>query len=474
MDREEVSCMEQNMERLDRVMMGVTVVLVVWLVSSYVILPLSVEHGYFVTAAKLMVQGYVPGKDFMLEDSPFGIGLLGMLYHIVGIDASSYWASWIILCFHLLNVWLLGKLLKHLLADVAGRWLGMAFYVAVLFSSDAFLLNMEPVAMSFVLGGLNLLAMNRTDTRRYIAAGMMLAFGVFCKTQSLVLLPLVCWVLDRRLFRYFISSFVVSMFVFYIGVGWACGDFTWPMYIEWKGWKDAEASSILSVLANLVIFTARCSLFFLLLYFIVRKDLNEKERAAVCMGVSAYVLVCLLLALKSEMAYTMMAYPFIAMAGVVLIRKMKKYRPVMVLAMFSIPSVLAAREFGKLDWGNVKESQQEELEVIRMAVEDCDNALLICDDCYEFQLGPQVFAEIPHLKPVNLGFPKIGLEDAVYGYKDIREVVNAADCIIVGQLSLKSIFSTELHAMDDVVDYMENIGTASFTILKRTDDTPEL
>lgn len=132
----------------------------------------------------------------------------------------------------------------------------------------------------------------------------------------MVLVFLVCWVLDRRLFRYFISSFVVSMFVFYIGVGWACGDFTWPMYIEWIGWKDAEDSSILSVLANLVIFTARCSLFFLLLYFLVRKDLNEKERAAVCMGVSAYVLVCLLLALKSEMAYTMMAYPFIAMAGV--------------------------------------------------------------------------------------------------------------------------------------------------------------
>lgn len=474
MDREKVFYMGQNIERLDCVMMGVTAILVVWLVSSYIILPLSVEQGYFVATAKLMVQGYVLGKDFMWEDSPFGIGLLGMLYRIVGIDASSYWASWIILCFHLLNVWLLGKLLKHLLSDVAGRWLGMAFYVAVLFSSDAFLLNMEPVAMSFVLGGLNLLAIDRADTRRYIVAGMMLAFGVFCKVQSLVLVPLVFWVLDMKLFRYFISSFVVSVLVFYMGMVWVCGNFAWPVHIEWIGWKNAEISTFLSVLMPLVIFTARCSLFFLLLYFIVRKKLNEKERAIVCMGVSAYVLVCLLLVLKSEMAYAMMAYPFIAMAGVVLVRKMRKYKCVMILAMFVIPSVLAVREFTKLDWGNVKKSQLEELDVIRMALEDCDNALLICDDCYEFQLGPQIFAEIPHLKPVNLGFPRIGLEDAVYGYKDIKEVVNTADCIIVGQLSLKSIFSTELHAMDDIVDYMENIGTVSFTILKRTGDTPDI
>lgn len=140
----------------------------------------------------------------------------------------------------------------------------------------------------------------------------------------------------------------------------------------------------------------------------------------------------------------------------------------MILALFVIPTVLAVREFEKLDWGKVKQNQMEELEVVKMVLEDCDNALFMGGECSEFDLGPQIFAEIPHVKPVNLHVSKFGMEKSVDEYGDFNEVVNKADCIIMGELSLRMVFTEEMISLDEkVLDYMENIGTASLTILKK-------
>ena len=68
------------------------ILLVGWLVSNF-IAPLSVEHGENVAFAKYMAQGLMPYQEFSMPETPVAIGILSGLFRMVGIEASSYWAS---------------------------------------------------------------------------------------------------------------------------------------------------------------------------------------------------------------------------------------------------------------------------------------------------------------------------------------------------------------------------------------------
>jgi hypothetical protein len=142
--------------------------------------------------------------------------------------------------------------------------------------------------------------------------------------------------------------------------------------------------------------------------------------------------------------------------------------------MLVIPVALAVREFRKLDFGKIKKEQMEEIETVRMVVQDCKNAILLCNDCHEFDLGPQLFAEIPQLRPVNLKTSRFGMEQSFSEFGDFKQAINEADCIILSSITLQFVFSKEMQYLDEVVDYMENMSSASLTILKRTEDTPKL
>lgn len=445
-----------------------------WLIYSYSIVPLCVEHGYFVTTAKLIAQGMVPWQDFRIEDTPLGIGLLAVFYKFCGVECSSYLASWLVLAFHILNILLLGKILKKLFGQTADVLFGVAFYVAILFSTDAMMMNVEPFAVFFMLLGINLLLHNEESKVALIVAGGMFALSVFCKAQAVVLFPAVFFMLDSTRFRSILVSFVLSCIILYVVIALACGNFTWISTIQWTNWKFFMVSDFYFILMNFAILAARCSLFFLILFFLFRKRMDKNEKYLSYMGIWAYLAVCFLFIMKGSMAYAMMAYPFIVIAAVALVRKMEKGKILMILALFMIPTILAVREFDKLDWGKVKQYQMEELEVVKMVLEDCDNAIFIGDECLEFDLGPQIFAEIPHLKPVNLKTSRFGMEKSIDEYGDFNEVVNKAECIIVGELSLRMVFTKGMLSLDGVLGYMENIGTSSFEIFKKTEDTPKL
>lgn len=466
--------MEQKVNGTVGMLSALTLFFIGWLIYSYSIVPLCVEHGYFVTAAKLMAQGLVPWQDFRLEDTPLGIGLLAVFYKIFGVECSSYLASWVVLIFHLVNVLLLGSVLKKLFGRMVDVLLGVAFYAAILYSTDAFMMNMEPLAVFFILLGIYFVLREEGGKMTLVVAGGMFALAVFCKAQALVLFPVVFFMLDRAQLRTLVVSFVGACILLYVGVAWVCGNFAWISAIQWANWKFFAVSDIYVMVVNFAILAGRCSLFFLILFFCFRKKMDKSERDLAFMGVGAYLAVCFLFILRGSMAYAMMAYPFIVIAAVVLVRKMEKGKLLMMLALFVIPTALAVREFNKLDWGKVKQDQMEELEVVKMVLEDCDNALFIGDECLEFDLGPQIFAEIPHVKPVNIKFSKFGMEKSMDEYGDFNEAVNKADCIIMGGLSLRMMFSDEVFSLNEVLGYMENIGTSSFAIFKRTEDTPKL
>lgn len=466
--------MEKKINRITVFLSAITILFIGWLVYSYYIVPLSVEHGYFVTAAKLMAQGFVPWQDFSIEDTPLGIVFFALVYKLFGIETSSYLASWGILIFHLLNMFLLWKALMKLLGRKVDALLGLAFYSSIIYSTDALMMNMEPLAVFFILLGINLLFRDSGSRTALTISGGMFALAVCCKAQAVFLLPVVLFMIDRIKLCRFVVSFIIFSIVFYIIIGWLSDDFSWISNIQWTNWKSFDSTDIYSIVMNFAILAGRCSLFFLLLYRVLGKELDENEKKLALMGFAAYISICILFIMRGSMAYAMMAYPFITISAVVLVRKIKKYMFLMILSLFVFPTALAVREFNKLDWGIVKQNQMEELDVVKMVLEDCNKVLFIGDECMEFDLGPQIFAEIPHLKPVNLRTSKFGMEKFIDEYNDFSEVVNNADCIIIGELSYRIVFTNEFLSLEeDVLDYMENIGTASLTILKRTEDTPK-
>ncbi len=453
-----------------------------WLVYAYCIVPLSVEHGYYVTAAKLWAQGMTPWKDFSIQDAPGGIALLGTMYRMVGIEMSSYAASALILLLHLGCVALLGGIMRKIGMSMTSVLFGLLLYVAVLFSSDALMMNMESVSTFLILCAVRELL---SGSRKGIAAaGLLFALAVTCKLQVLIFLPVLYLVLPLikkeengtqfiRLFTLYVLGALVAM---YAVVALSCGDFLWVVNVEWTNLEKVEKEDVYAFLMNLVILTARCSIFFLLLFPFVRRELDNREKSLLKVGLAAYVAVCLLFILKCDMAYGMMAYPFIVLSVVVILQHVRreKLMAVVAVATLVIPVALAVREFRKLDFGKIKKEQIEEIETVRMVVQDCKNAVLLCNDCHEFDLGPQLFAEIPQLHPVNLRTSRFGMEQSFSEFGDFKQAINEADCIILSSITLQFVFSKEIQYLDEVVDYMENMSSASLTILKRTEDTSEL
>ena len=157
-----------------------------WIISNCLV-PLSVEHGENVAAAKYMVQGLMPYQAFGLSETPIGIGILSVLYRIVGIEASSYWATGLMMGVHLLNGWMLWMLMLRLRVEKAFALFGLLFYGLLVYSSDGLMLNLEPMAVSFLLGA-SLLILQRTMPT-LIMAGVGFALAVGCKAQAIALLP---------------------------------------------------------------------------------------------------------------------------------------------------------------------------------------------------------------------------------------------------------------------------------------------
>ena len=71
------------------------------------------------------------------------------------------------------------------------------------------------------------------------------------------------------------------------------------------------------------------------------------------------------------------------------------------VAVFIAPSLLSIREFQKLDMGQVKVEQQEVLTVLKGIIQKPGKAMVYHEECAEYKMGPQIWAEFPQLHPLN-------------------------------------------------------------------------
>lgn len=441
-------------------LLGIWVVF--WLISNGMA-PLSVEHGENVAAAKYMAQGLLPYQAFNLSEVPVGISLLSVLYRIAGIEASSYWATGLWIFVHLLNGWLLWKLMLRLSVNQAFALFGLLFYGLLVYSSDGLMLNLEPIAVSFLLGT-NLLILQR-KTKSLAAAAICYVLALGCKAQAIALLPvltvMVLWKGSKSQFQLEKGLLFVMMVLVLAGAGfmgismvsqhmeWAKGLFPMQEIGPFDTWK----SVLLDKLVYVVIQGGRCSLFFLLALPWVWKKLSIHGKR--CVGWAFLALICYLglFYFEVKVSYGMLVYPWVVLALVHILQSISNKYVVTALgiAVLIAPGLLTVREFRKLEFGQVKAMQQEELVALKNIILEPGKAMVHFGDCVEYELGPQIFAEISLLRPM-----------------DANEPISEADYIILTESGFSEwSYSNESDLFFECISERKSYGTGSYMVYVR-------
>lgn len=441
-------------------LLGIWVVF--WLVSN-LIAPLSVEHGELVAAAKYMAQGMMPYEAFSLQETPIGVGILSVLYQLVGIEASSYWATGLWIVVHLLNGWLLWKLMFRLGVAKVFALFGLVFYGLLVYSSDGLMLNMEPMAVSFLLGAC-LLILQRT-TRTLVGASLCFALALGCKAQAIVLLPvltaMVLWKGNRNQFRLekgllFVVLALAVAAAGFMGISfmtqkadWAEGLFPMQEMQPFQTWK----SVLYSKLVYVVIQGGRCSLFFLLALPWAWKNLSVHGKRCVGWAVLALIGYLCLFYFEIKVPHGMLVYPWVVLALVHILQSLSNKYVVgaLAVAVLIAPGLLTLREFQKLEGGKVKAEQQEELAALKKIIQKPGKAMVQFGDCVEYELGPQIFAELPQLSPLGM-----------------LEEMSEADYIILTESGFSELsYSEESDLFFECISERKSYGTGSYMIYVR-------
>lgn len=441
-------------------LLGIWVVF--WLVSN-LNAPLSVEHGELVAAAKYMAQGMMPYEAFSLQETPIGVGILSVLYQLVGIEASSYWATGLWIVVHLLNGWLLWKLMFRLGVEKVFALFGLVFYGLLVYSSDGLMLNMEPMAVSFLLGAC-LLILQRT-TRTLVGASLCFALALGCKAQAIVLLPvltaMVLWKGNRNQFRLekgllFVVLALALAAAGFMGISfmtqkadWAEGLFPMQEVQPFQTWK----SVLYSKLVYVVIQGGRCSLFFLLALPWAWKNLSVHGKRCVGWAVLALIGYLCLFYFEIKVPHGMLVYPWVVLALVHILQSLSNKYVVgaLAVAVLIAPGLLTLREFQKLEGGKVKAEQQEELAALKKIIQKPGKAMVQFGDCVEYELGPQIFAELPQLRPLGM-----------------LEEMSEADYIILTESGFSELsYSEESDQFFECISERKSYGTGSYMIYVR-------
>lgn len=441
-------------------LLGIWVVF--WLVSN-LIAPLSVEHGELVAAAKYMAQGMMPYEAFSLQETPIGVGILSVLYQLVGIEASSYWATGLWIVVHLLNGWLLWKLMFRLGVIKVFALFGLVFYGLLVYSSDGLMLNMEPMAVSFLLGAC-LLILQRT-TRTLVGSSLCFALALGCKAQAIVLLPvltaMVLWKGNRNQFRLEKGLLFVVLALALAAAGfmsisfmtqkadWAEGLFPMQEVQPFQTWK----SVLYSKLVYVVIQGGRCSLFFLLALPWAWKNLSVHGKRCVGWSVLALIGYLCLFYFEIKVPHGMLVYPWVVLALVHILQSLSNKYVVgaLAVAVLIAPGLLTLREFQKLEGGKVKAEQQEELAALKKIIQKPGKAMVQFGDCVEYELGPQIFAELPQLRPLGM-----------------LEEMSEADYIILTESGFSELsYSEESDQFFECISERKSYGTGSYMIYVR-------
>ncbi len=455
--------MKNHWTLITGIVFGLSVLL---LFFSNIIAPLSVEHGINVGYAKDMIQGLMPYHDMPMKESPIGIVILGLLYTILGVEASSYWASCLLCITNIFNLWLMYKLMNRMHIKGAPIWGALSFYLLMLYSSDGLMLRMEPFAIFFLLLTYWFILKRHKMSLVYAAICFVVAIG--CKSQCIVLLPSLAipafWQgkhnhlsIEKGLL-FCITTLTLGVISF-IAIAWICGNANWWENLGWNFTSPSQFQTYYDVIYTkftyFIIQSGRCSLFFFIFFLFIWKKLNGYGKQGAIIGILACVGGISLLCWDFEVAYFIISYPFIAMALAHLMKVIERphVAGLIWITVILIPVSLSIREYMKLKNGSLKKEQQEEIKALKNIVKAPGNTMVWFEECYEYELGPQIFTEIPQLKKTN-----------IHGDNQWKEL----DYIILNEEGFSNIsYSSFSDDFFEAITEMKSYGTGKLIIYSK-------
>ena len=152
----------------------------------------------------------------------------------------------------------------------------------------------------------------------------------------------------------------------------------------------------------------------------------------------------------------MLVYPWVVLALVHILQSLSNKYVVGALAVTVLiaPGLLTLREFQKLEGGQVKAAQQEELAALKGIIQKPGKVLVHFGDCAEYELGPQIFAELPQLHPMNA----------------VDEMSEAEYIILTEEGFSELSYSEDSDAFFECISERKSYGTGSYMVYVREDD----
>ncbi|MBQ8734388.1 MAG: hypothetical protein IJY75_00145 [Bacteroidaceae bacterium] len=458
---------------------SVFIAMTLLLVFSAMVMPMTPEHGYYTALAKYMAEGLVPYNDFYTMDTPVGIGIYSLLYRVAGVGASTYLSNVLIVFANLMNMLLMAKLMRRLKVSSIFIPAGVLFYFVMCYSSDALHMNMESIAMTFMLSAC-LLMMKRKKLYCIVSA-LLIALAVGCKAQCMVMLPatLLFVAIKGKKNKIDIENSILLMacaiafaFAGYTAIALISNNPDWWENIKWSIEKHPYYNEIScrEELTYLVIQSARCGLIFFLLLPFVWKKMSHYGRRCAVIGIVATMCYFTLFIFGVEVSHGMFLYPFVVLSLMHMMQAINKrwVAATLSIILLSVPTALCIRELLKFGNGAARNEIDEELAIVKDIMQKPGKAVMLIDSELEYYVGPQIFSECPHVKPVVIGNGSLGFRNS---YKESDYFVanmHEADYIIINDQAFSGLMlRKERHVIGDKIENMNCIGTQSIIIYEK-------
>lgn len=416
--------------------------MIVFFLYSFWIAPFSIQHGYYVGAAKLMAESLMPYKDFNIMDFPIGIWVLSLVYRVSGVATSGNVAVIFLMLIHLINISLFNVLLKRIHVQTVRRWISISLYVVTLYSTDALMVNVEPVAVLFLMLSI-LFAQEYHSKGALFISALCMALAVFCKYQAvslsfviafMILFPGRAKKMHWKECLFYLLSLSALLTVLYVATSLICQE---SSLVQHLNLKIRMFEDVRSAVTYLCILAGRCSLYVVFLGILFYKRVKRKVLLYSVSAVFAFLAIALWLFVSHSNATSQLLYPFVVIAFAVALQEAlenhKKWQTLFYVTAFVLPMFLCVREFRKLDYGSLKAEQQEYLDAISSIIAEPSQISVMVDQCTEYELCTQIYSEIPNIRPFDLKHTQWGLvdwEDAPQGDFVIDSLLEA-DYVVI-------------------------------------------
>ena len=451
--------------------------LMIFFIVSILLMPVSPEHGYYTALAKYMSLGMIPYKDFYPMEMPIGIGLYALMFKFIGVESSTNFSNIPFILINVANMLLMMALFIRLKIKKMLAISGIFFYFLLCYSSDSLHLNMEVLAVTLLLGAC-LAVMKRRGFFTLLAA-FLFSVAVGCKAQITVMFPVLILMatikgkrncIDFKQGGLLIALCVVFLFFGYIVIAYICGNHDWIENVTWEIEKAPHHTlfETKNILSYFLIQSVRCGMVFLPIAAFMYKKLHPYGRRMTIIAVVATVCYFSLFYFRIEVVQGMFLYPFVTIALMHIVQSVGR-RVVATLLLFILtapPAVLSAREFMKFGDGKLRDLQNEEMCYIKEILKKPGKAVMLIDNTdKEFYIGPQIFSECPHVKPVYIGRGSLGYNNGYYESENFIANINDANYIIINDAAFTGItIGKHVDIFGEKIEKMRSSGTQSIMI----------